>query len=133
MDQMNILVINIRSLRAHFDELKNLIQSKDENANPSDVVILTESWIGDEDKEFYNIEGYDIFCSSKISKRGKGTVFYIQNGVSFNVIDYREIDNCDMMVIKCEMGKKQLMITGIYRNHASKIDSFVEGLENMIN
>src|SRR5258705_6310231 len=130
--EINFLSVNIRSLRAHYADIKCLISSHESDGLLIDILILTESWISEVEQAYYNIDGHEILCSNKLSKKGKGTVIYIKKGITCNRIEFKEIDNCDMVVVKCSKGLNHINIVGIYRNHISKIDTFVEKFEDLI-
>lgn len=59
---LNIICLNIRSVKAHFDELLLLLEN-DVNSKKLDVIVLTETW---HDSLFCNyfIPGYSIHFSS---------------------------------------------------------------------
>jgi len=102
------------------------------SGNVPDVIVLTETWVGSQDKDFFNIENYTVLFSDDHSRRGKGTVLYIRNNFSFSIIEDIKITNCDIVAVNIVLGKRHINLVGIYRNHASDIDSFAHQFEKLI-
>ena len=66
-------LLNARSVRNKFSELRPFIQ-----CNRPDVVVITESWLRDDEKSVYNINGYaSFFDCRQSSTRGGGVAVYV--------------------------------------------------------
>uniref|UniRef100_A0A0E9PAN1 Uncharacterized protein n=1 Tax=Anguilla anguilla TaxID=7936 RepID=A0A0E9PAN1_ANGAN len=60
------------------------------NSGGYDIVGITETWLGEEDGDEYNIEGYKLIRKYRSSKIGGGVALYAKE--NFNVQKIPEID-----------------------------------------
>ena len=79
-----LLNFNIRSIGASFDTFNyftNLLNKR------FDILTFSESWLNDNNKNLYNIEGYDAFHNVQCDgRRGGGLSVYISNVLKSKVI-----------------------------------------------
>src|SRR5258705_2988333 len=132
MDELNIMTVNVRSIRAHFEELKLKLNILENRGNTPDIIILTETWIGEDDKNFYCLDNFNSLFSGSLSRRGKGVIMFIRDNLPFSLIDHIEISKCDVVGICVTNNNKPLNVIGVYRNHSSKVEMFINEFETMI-
>lgn len=87
---LSLLFLNIRSLKNKLDDLKILASN-----NPTDVIILNETWLKSNEEIFYKIPGYNAFFNSRDEGTGGGCAIYVKEGISIKSIkkftDYNSI------------------------------------------
>lgn len=86
-NSLNFLCLNARSIKNKFLELEAIIKT-----GGYDIVGITETWLGDEDGEEYNIEGYNLIRKDRSSKRGGGVAVYVKENL--NVQEVPQSDQC---------------------------------------
>src|SRR5258705_3004522 len=118
-NELNILTVNIRSIRAHFEDLKIKLDILSDKHQSPDIIILTETWVGEEEKTYFHLDGYNSLFSGNDSRRGKGVIMYIKNNLPFNLLDHITIKNSDLVGVSITLNKIPLNIIGLYRNHAA--------------
>lgn len=81
---------NVRSLKNKIEELEILIDNY-----KADVIILTETWITKNDKEFYNFNYYNAVYSCR-KRQGGGLGVFLRNSLEYKVIENfeSEIQSC---------------------------------------
>ena len=81
-----ILLTNIQSLKAKYDELSLVFSS-----NSPDIACLTETWLSAEiASSLVSIQGYFLVRNDRKSRKGGGTALYIRDNMPFDVIDTTE-------------------------------------------
>ena len=55
---LNFMQFNIRNLETNFIQLETLLSTL---PKPPDILALTETWLNEENKDSYSIEGYNIY------------------------------------------------------------------------
>ena len=115
----SIFHLNIRSVNKNFENLKNLLQ---EIKHDFKVIILSESWLKDENanqNSLYQIANYiPIHQIRKGSSKGGGVSIYIHKTLNYKLRCDKGICNPDIEALTIEIIKenqKILIITGIYR------------------
>nr|CAI5847680.1 unnamed protein product [Callosobruchus analis] len=90
-ENVTILHYNIRSLKAHFDELCLNVDTLNEKTVIS-IIILSETWILD-DISHYTIKGYSSYYNEASYNKCDGVVVYIKDNFvpKINTISLTEI------------------------------------------
>lgn len=78
----NIIHLNIRSIRKHFNELLALL-SYCIAKRTLNVIVLTEVNIKSEEVPFYRIPGYVVFPNTRETKRGGGILVFVRDDLQF--------------------------------------------------
>lgn len=123
---LNIMHINIQSIRSNFDSL-NIFLSEAEFK--IDIIILTETWICDSEIDFYKLNNYNIFHCCREYNRSGGVIVYVKN-----IYDFVN-PNLSMITSECVLlysSVLNLSICAVYRSHAFSIAEFNHELENML-
>ena len=127
-NKFSMLHINIASLGAHIDELRNLLQALD---HPFDIIGISETRLYDKEPLVnINIDGYNFKHTPTTTQCG-GAGVYIKN--IYDDFDIRDdlsgsITNItESIFIELKRnGKKNVIIGCIYRHH-TPISTFIEG------
>ena len=81
---LRVLHLNIRSLRANYDELLNLLVSYEENHRALHVLLLCETALSDANTALYSIPGFDsVHANRKTQQRG-GVAIFVRKGLNFS-------------------------------------------------
>ncbi len=121
-DGLQIFSLNIRSLRANFN-LLHLYLDKDNLMY--DVIMLTETWIGEGELGYYQIPGYSSYISSRIDKRSGGTVIYIKNELIINNVKYYN-EECNAVQLTVKHNNKNITLVSVYRDCGHGIPAFLK-------
>ena len=76
---LRVLLLNARSIRNKFDELRAMLASED-----VDVVAITESWIRTGSRDFegeFMIPGYVMFHKDRLGQEGGGVLAYVRESL----------------------------------------------------
>jgi hypothetical protein len=122
LEMLNIVHINIRSMRENFDPFILQLQSR---AKLPDVIILSEVWISQSEVGYYNLPNYHCYANCNETYRAGGVVCYVNNALHHSgqtVV----AETADLVQVTVNLGTgRALSILGIYRLHAHSITSFL--------
>ena len=71
---VNVLSLNIRSLRTNFKHL-----AEEPHINELDIICLQETWFNHNESESFELQGFDSFFNSDKHWRGNGIANYFNN------------------------------------------------------
>ena len=131
--QPYLLNYNIRSFRKNFDSFSLFLSSL--NKKPS-MIVLTETWIKEDNAFFSNIAGYSVFHTFRGNNRRSGGVsIFIENYLSSSRIDEYCISDLIMesCVVNVKSSDENLIIFGIYKSHDCTIDEFSTRVLDILN
>lgn len=126
--ELNILYLNIRSLRNKLDDIVDIIGNKD--YGEVHIMVLTETWIYDNETSSFNIEGFNAVHDCR-NTRGGGTSIYVRNSLSYtqnNLI----VDLCECNVLSIHLVQENLNIISVYRPPNCKIQDFITELDKIL-
>lgn len=128
-NKLNIMHLNIRSLRKNFDELIiYLDELKIENV---DIIILSETWQIDEVRNFH-IHGYDLHYNESYFNQNDGLIIYTKE--LLHISNVEKIVFSDINLLRCtfEINKIIFGITCTYRPPSTDINFFLNDLNDYI-
>ena len=67
---------NIRNLETNFIQLETLLSTL---PKPPDILALTETWLNEENKDSYSIEGYNIYREVGKLREHRGVSLCVRN------------------------------------------------------
>ena len=135
----SIIHFNCRSARNNFEKIESYLTNLD---YLFDVIVLTETWLDDEEFKNYSLFGYDGYHCARKRKKGGGVAIYVNANLKSNESEISEEDVTDLNIENlCEMLKvevtltdnKKINILGIYKPPDTNVLDFVNMLECMIN
>lgn len=127
-ETLNILYINIRSLRNKLDDINDIIKQSQKVIH---LIILTETWIYSNEKQFFNINKYNAVHDCR-NRRGGGTSIFIREEFEFIENDATIYDLHDCNIVSIILPKHKLKIFGIYRPPQSIFENFIDQLDKML-
>lgn len=126
-DQLCIALLNIRSIRNKLNELAIYIESLDSKPQ---IIIITESWLKNNETQFFNLDGYQSITNCRSTHRGGGIIIFIRDDIKFNVIKNEQFDKSHLIIIS--ISTLNIKIAGFYRSPSTKSEQFLEILENIL-
>ena len=126
-NSFRLLYLNARSIRKHgkFDNLKELIS----DLLPS-AVAVTETWLSENEEEYYKIPGYSLFVSSRTSHRGGGVLLYVSNARSSKLIKTDGADH-STLTVKLKSSEISFNITVAYNPNERNTPNLDETLDSL--
>lgn len=94
-----------------------------------DVIAVTETRIHDNEAQFFNLEGYKSFFSSRPHQQGKGrgggTALFVKHRLDLqcNLVSSVHFEDANILVIK--LINSNIHIISIYRPEQTTMDSFI--------
>jgi exonuclease III len=122
--KLSFVCLNVRSLRNKFDLLKVILDKCSKKFN---FIVLTEVWIGSNEVNFFNIEGYCLFSKCNDTYAAGGVLIYIDETISKVKIKDYNMKTADVLFINIQVGNLLFTLGAVYRLHKySKIEFLKE-------
>lgn len=127
----NIIYIhqNIRSLRKNFNLFLGYLESFECDI---DVIVLTETWIFDEEKDYFHIPTYSAFFNCNLVNRSGGIVVYVNNRIKASLVDC-VMNTADVLLLNISFNNNLVSLFGVYRKHEYSVNNFLAELEPVFN
>lgn len=122
LNDLNILYLNIRSIRNKLDDLESIIQQHYKTL--THIIALTEVWIFDNEVEHFNIPNYDKYYCNR-SNRGGGCALYVHNTLYSNIIVSKEWNGNTILGIHINNHKFKLNLFNIYKPPHTDFSEFM--------
>ena len=100
---------NANGLRAHINELKNLLASTDP---PIDVLCLEETFLNSGQR--FNLPGYQIVRKDRTTSAKGGLVIAIRDGISHTEVDNITVDGLEHHAIRIKTQHGNIVIISCY-------------------
>lgn len=126
---LKMFVLNVQSLRRHYDELLIHLNEKGENF---DVILLTETWLYSNEWTRYSLPGYQMFAQCRETQRSGGIVIYVKDNLTCSTKDIQIVSGNIVNLRLKISNNKYLSIIGIYRFCDSIVVDFLSELENIL-
>ena len=125
----NILLghLNINSVRNKFESSNEMIR------NNFDIFVITERKLDTsfQDSQFH-IPGYRLFRKDR-NKNGGGLMCYINRDLPVKIVTNNKfLTNLEVLSIKKTVGKRKILVVGIYRPPSYSENNFLFHLENTL-
>ena len=125
---LNILFLNIRSLRMNFSNLYGLLHKSKRTFH---AIALNETWLEGDEHLAYGIPDYTTYSLPR-NKNGGGLLIYCRNDIDSELIpDISFISNdIESLFIKIKLKSETINFGTIYKPPKTKITKFTTELEN---
>ena len=121
------MLLNIRSIKKKLQELEIFIESL---VKKPDIIIITESWLKEDELKFFNLKNYQTIGNCRPNQRGGGIIIFINEDIKFNIVKNEHFEKNHLIVINSnDLNTK---IAAFYRSPSSNSDKFIELLENSL-
>ncbi len=115
---ITIMTLNIQSLNAKFNELKDFIYSLTNNNSAPDIICLQELWRFPELAEFKIIGYQPLIHKLRNNSQGGGVGIYLKNGIK-GTIDIKTSIFCEKvfesLVMEITFNKNKIIVGSLYR------------------
>ena len=132
-EKFSLIQLNIRSISNKFDLLNNLIDTMN---IPFQIIGLTETWLNDNNMDYFALNNYEYFGSNRLNKRGGGVGIYVSNHLeskSRNDLTKNIEDSIETKFIEINNNYGKNIIIGIiYRPPNHKFDQFELTMNNIL-
>ena len=115
---------NIRSLKKKIDEVEILVKNLE-----CDLVILSETWINETEKQYCNISNYNPTFSCR-KRQGGGLGLFSHSSLDHQIIDNYESENHACIIMKID--KLKIIVIATYRPPSFSINDFLQFLDEKI-
>lgn len=124
---INILHINIRSVRKNFDELLLLIETY--NLELLDVIVLSECWQIEYIDNFY-IPNYRTYYNNSKINQNDGVLIYVKNTITSTMTNTNlPLSNITLSSLYLKIHNTNITVTACYRSPSTDPNLFIDELE----
>ena len=134
-ESFHIMEMNIRSVPKNLDEVTMMFDNILEELS---FIILVETWLHEDNIDWYNISGFNSCHKVRQNKRGGGVSIYIKDSIVFKKLDNINImtPNIEGIFIKITQHycpfNQSLIIGAIYRPPNGDITEFIHAMHEII-
>lgn len=130
-DELSLIHVNSRSLYAHFDQIKDYLQTFTKRFS---IIAISETWRTESKGTHFELDGYEMNDINRQGKAGGGVALFVDNSLKYRIVDEMTatLDNileCITIEITIE-GAKNIIISCIYRTPGSNIEQFKSWIED---
>lgn len=124
---LNIMHLNIRSVRKNFDEF--LATMSVYNLDKNDIIILSESFQLMSTDQF-NIPGFTTCYNNGDYNKNDGVIFFVKNNLNCQ-IDNIKLETCgvSISILKLVINNIKFRIIALYRPCPSDLNTFIEEID----
>ena len=105
--------------------------------NFPDLVVLTESWLLENEEHYFHIEKYNIASFVRRAKRGGGILIYIKENFDYEILAALLTENDShqivTLVLKSYNGKDNLILTAVYNPNFGNAQNFLNDFYEHLN
>lgn len=124
---LNIAHINVRSLPAHFNNIKNMIAMKN-----IDILAISETWLTHElPSNVISIPGYNLYRNDRLG-RGGGVAFYCGSRFHVTVSQSHSSDSIEYLWLRILGYNKDIYLGVFYRPPKSNFLNFFNEFEDTL-
>ena len=133
---LNFTHLNIRSIRSFqkSSSLHNYLAD-----DPTEILSLNETWLQPTDSDNFVSSlappGYSILHSPRLTGQGGGLALIFRSYLKFKLFRTRNLpppESFELMATKLSTGNKETIFLNIYRPPSSKISTFLQEFQNLL-
>lgn len=124
---LTVLHLNVRSLHKKIDMLKEFIQVLETKNVTIDVLLLSETWLNENNDSLTHIEGYQFFHLNRKMTNGGGLAIYVSNNIKaayMSELSRMEEGIFESLFLRLTCNKKEFVVGELYRVPNSPADKF---------
>lgn len=128
-NKLNILHMNSRSLPRNIDKITAFLSTL---AIPPDILAITETWLTDTNKDFFDLPGYHAYHLVRNTRTQGGVTVFVSDDVESAQVKNLSFvnDNIEINTIKTNINSVSYILCAIYRPH-SKHEAVEEFTNNL--
>ena len=134
--EMCALQINIHSVSAKLDDLRNLISTLYEKKIIVDFIMLCETFLNDSNMQLCQIDGYNLVCKNRINGKRGGVAIYVRDNLIYKLRPdlVVNIDNeLESLFIEVKHRHSSVIVGEIYRIPNSNVKLSIERFHTIVN
>lgn len=97
-EKINVLYINSQSIKNKLDKIEAYLAQINSETH---IIAVTETWVAEHEKKFYNLPDYTVAYSSR-AKRGGGCAIFCRNNLTANIVQETEKNDITYLCIYVE-------------------------------
>lgn len=117
---LQVIHINVRSLKKHWDELNVYIKDSLEH---TDIIILTEINVEANEPLPFSLDGFNAISVRRNGRRGGGILIFIRNTWLYERIEV-SLHQAEVMVINMNKSDLSFTLCAVYRPPSGNISAF---------
>lgn len=121
---------NVRGIN-DLEKFDNVLQSIQSVCVIIDIIVISETWLKEENTPIYRIPGYVAIFSSRKNSNG-GLAIYVKQEIKHRIICNETIDGLHHTYIEIDLQKCCFDFHGIYRPPSFDFHRFNDMLENLL-
>ena len=129
--KFNIMSFNIRSFDKNGQLFSFILHALH---RLPEIIVMTETWLEVEDRDFSGIEGYNVLHTIREQRRSGGVSVYSRVNISIRQI--AEFTQCNETIESCvveiKAGLENFVLFAIYRPHSDHIEHFCGLVDEML-
>jgi len=129
------LHINIHSLPAKLDDIKNILCSFKEKNITVHFILLCETFLCDNSEQLCNIEGYKLICKNRTNSKRGGVAIYIHNKYVCklrNDLSVNVENEFESLFIEATHNKTTVIVGEIYRVPNTSVKTSIERFHTIL-
>lgn len=127
---LNILYLNVQSLRNKIDNLKLLVERNNRSKNVPHIIALSEIWIYKNENEYYNLPGYNAYFANRETDRSGGCLIFVLESLDSMMVRCTEYEKSSLLTVK--LTKLNINIACVYKNCSSDVRQFINVFEDEV-
>lgn len=130
-ENFNVIHINIRSLRKHWNTLQGYLVSI---LKYLDVLVLTEVNVKEDEITLYSLDNFDSYSRCRLNGNGGGILVFVRRVFVVERLFY-ELEECEHLCLKIQNVSCNFdyILSCIYRPPSRNLNVFIEQLNNFLN
>ena len=127
---LKIINYNIRSFFKHIDDFICILDSC---TYDPDVIVLTETWLTNENSDFAKIEGYKVIHTVRKNAHSGGVSIFYKNFLNVDKLDELTINDASIETCTVKLRIKDTIyyFIGIYRPNTGTVFDFLQSLDQI--
>ena len=134
-NQIKVMHLNIQSLSAKYEQLKQLVSQLNDEKIYLDAILLCETFLHEGNANLFNMQGYNLEYRNRTCISRGGVAIYIRSNISYTVRDDLSTfieGEYESLFIEANIHGKKIIMGEIYRTPASNANKSVEYYETTL-
>jgi len=127
-----LIHFNSRSLQSNFEAIQDYLNQFKSKFN---IIAISETWLKDDKIHEFDINGYEMFYTNRINKKGGGVALYIDKNIHCSIVDNMCLvvdDLFECVTVELVLPKnKNIIVSCIYRRPGPDFTMFMEWIEKI--
>ena len=132
---LNLLHLNIRSLKSNKESLIDLLENCKNNRVQIDVILLCETYVTDYNIHLCQIDGYELHSHSRKNSHGGGVCIFIKSELTHEQLDLNHLfHEKEFEIIGIELKSKHVTVNlyEVYRSPNTDMKIFMKSLKRFL-